>query len=115
MNDIHLVDEIRGRTLGEQGRKPSRGEVLAGQVQVARHCLEALGDDVGRQRARPARVGGCQRQRSRDLRVPSIELEGERATEGQPHDVWATQAESIDELSEAIGVVGHEKVVGRIR
>jgi hypothetical protein len=49
------------------------------------------------------------------LRVPSIELEGERATERDAGDVWTGKADGSDESGQAVGVIGHEKVARRIR
>jgi hypothetical protein len=38
--------------------------------------------------------------------VATVELEGERAAEGQPRDVRLLQSEALDESGQAVGVAG---------
>jgi hypothetical protein len=47
--------------------------------------------------------------------MAAIQLEGQRATPGDPHDVGTFEADSSEEASEAIGVIGEPVVIGRIR
>jgi hypothetical protein len=42
------------------------------------------------------------------------ERQGERATEGQPHDVGLAEAERVDEPGQAVGVAGHAEVLRRV-
>jgi hypothetical protein len=68
-----------------------------GLVSQSQRLLEALLDDLGGQRARPAGVRRGQHQRPREAGMPAVQLKGKATAERQPDHVRPPQAERVDE------------------
>ena len=101
----------RGRRehAGQQGRH----HVLVRPLGEVEGQLEPLRDLLGRQRTGPAGVPADQDQCRWSGWVPAVELQSQRAAEGQPADHGPVQSECGREVGEAVGEVGHPERLGR--
>ena len=86
--------------LRDSDRSVGRDEFREAQAQ-----LQAIVDDLGRQRPRPPRVRAGEHQGPRDGGVTAVELEGEATTERQSDHMRSLQPEGVDEGGEAVGEV----------